>query len=333
MSKFEQLLDLLVNEQKDEAEKLFHEIVVEKSRQIYEGILADEEAVEENSETDEVEEASDQADDAETDEVDEAMHGDKDDKKKKKMKKEDEVDEAMHGDKEDKKKKKEKKMEDASDEDDVEEGEEPAESSDETIEEIGGDQTDDLISDIEAEGHGDDMGDMGDMDKDDDMDMDDDGDSDPETAEMFAPLEKELDELKAEFAKMMDSDDDKPEEGIEPFEGTESKDADTIVKEYANMVKDGHGAEKMGSEKGADSKKSVVASKNKPMTNAGPVKMDVGGEEKGGVGKALTGDTAKPMGDSFKNAGGIKSASQEKAPSAMEKPAGEDNTKSPVAAK
>ena len=31
MSKFEQLLDLLVNEQKDEAEKLFHEIVVEKS--------------------------------------------------------------------------------------------------------------------------------------------------------------------------------------------------------------------------------------------------------------------------------------------------------------
>ena len=332
MSKFEQLLDLLVNEQKDEAEKLFHEIVVEKSRQIYEGILADEEAVEENSETDEVEEASDKADDAETDEVDEAMHGDKDDKKKKKMKKEDEVDEAMHGDKEDKKKKKEKKMEDASDEDDVEEGEEPAESSDETIEEIGGDQTDDLISDIEAEGHGDDMGDMGDMDKDDDMDMDDDGDSDPETAEMFAPLEKELDELKAEFAKMMDSDDDKPEEGIEPFESTD-KDADTIVKEYANMVKDGHGAEKMGSEKGADSKKSVVASKNKPMTNAGPVKMDVGGEEKGGVGKALTGDTAKPMGDSFKNAGGIKSASQEKAPSAMEKPAGEDNTKSPVAAK
>ena len=41
MSKFEQLLDLLVNEQKDEAEKLFHEIVVEKSRDIYEG-LADE---------------------------------------------------------------------------------------------------------------------------------------------------------------------------------------------------------------------------------------------------------------------------------------------------
>ena len=62
---------------------------------------------------------------------------------------------------------------------------------------------------------------------------------DPEPEEMFEPLEKELDELKAEFAKMMDKDDDKPEESVE-----ESKDADTIVKEYAEMVKSGHGAEK-----------------------------------------------------------------------------------------
>ena len=46
MSKFEKLLDLLVNENKDEAEKVFHEIVVEKSRQIYEGILAEEDSKE-----------------------------------------------------------------------------------------------------------------------------------------------------------------------------------------------------------------------------------------------------------------------------------------------
>ena len=64
MSKFEKLLDLLVNEQKDEAEKLFHEIVVEKSRSIYEGILADEEA-------ESTEESADQDD---ADEVDEGMH-------------------------------------------------------------------------------------------------------------------------------------------------------------------------------------------------------------------------------------------------------------------
>ena len=86
---------------------------------------------------------------------------------------------------------------------------------------------------------------------------------------------------------------------------------------------------------GADSKKSVVASKNKPMTNAGAVKFDQGGEGPDGVGKALTGagDTAKPMGKTFKNEGGMKSNDMMSAPKAVEKPSGEDNTKSPVAAK
>ena len=41
-NKFESLLELLINEENDKAEALFHEIVVEKSRDIYEG-LADEE--------------------------------------------------------------------------------------------------------------------------------------------------------------------------------------------------------------------------------------------------------------------------------------------------
>ena len=37
-NKFEQLLELLINEENDKAESLFHEIVVEKSRDIYEGL-------------------------------------------------------------------------------------------------------------------------------------------------------------------------------------------------------------------------------------------------------------------------------------------------------
>ena len=312
MSKFEKLLDLLVNEQKDEAEKVLHEIVVEKARQIYEGILADDEAnAETATDAEEVEEASDKDEDAETEAVDEAQ--------------DDDVDEAMHGD--DKKKKK-KKMEDEVDE--SEETEETDESAEETIEEIGGDATDDLISDIEAEAEGDDMADMGDENG--DMDMDGDGDADPEAEEMFEPLEKELDALKAEFAKMMDSDDDEgAEESANPFEDAEPKDADTIVKEYANMVKDGHGAEKKGSETGADNKKSPVAKKNKPVNNASPVKMDQGGEEQGGVGKALTGDTAKPMGGSYKNTGGINKVSTEKTPAPQNDTGSTD--KSPVATK
>jgi hypothetical protein len=51
--KFEQLIDLIINEQEDKAQELFHEIVVEKSREIYESIM-DEEVV---SETEAVEEA------------------------------------------------------------------------------------------------------------------------------------------------------------------------------------------------------------------------------------------------------------------------------------
>ena len=42
-TKFEQLLDLLVNEDMEGANALFHEIVVEKSRNIYENLIAEEE--------------------------------------------------------------------------------------------------------------------------------------------------------------------------------------------------------------------------------------------------------------------------------------------------
>ena len=40
--KFEQLIDLIINEDEDKARALFHDIVVEKSREIYESMMADE---------------------------------------------------------------------------------------------------------------------------------------------------------------------------------------------------------------------------------------------------------------------------------------------------
>jgi hypothetical protein len=40
--KFEQLIDLIINEQEEKAQELFHEIVVEKSREIYESIMDEE---------------------------------------------------------------------------------------------------------------------------------------------------------------------------------------------------------------------------------------------------------------------------------------------------
>ena len=55
-TKFEQLLDLIVNEEMDKANELFHEIVVEKSRDIYENLIAEE------AEEEEMEEAAEESD-------------------------------------------------------------------------------------------------------------------------------------------------------------------------------------------------------------------------------------------------------------------------------
>jgi len=78
MNKFEQLIEFVINDEEDKARELFHEIVVEKSRDIYEDIMAEEETVEEDvvEEDEAVEEAVESDEDAETveegiDEIDE----------------------------------------------------------------------------------------------------------------------------------------------------------------------------------------------------------------------------------------------------------------------
>ena len=74
LKKFEEMLERLVNEDKEGAQELFHEIVVEKSRDIYESLLEDE--VEEDEE---VEESTDEEVEESTDEeVDEAADEDED---------------------------------------------------------------------------------------------------------------------------------------------------------------------------------------------------------------------------------------------------------------
>ena len=70
-NKFEEMLEHLVNNDRSKAEELFHEIVVEKSRDIYENLLADDiedEEVDEASKDEEVDEAS-KDDDKEVDEA------------------------------------------------------------------------------------------------------------------------------------------------------------------------------------------------------------------------------------------------------------------------
>jgi hypothetical protein len=72
-TKLEQMLQYLINEEKDKAEELFHELVVAKSREIYENLLDDDisveedsdEEVDESSDDEEVDESSDEEDDDE----------------------------------------------------------------------------------------------------------------------------------------------------------------------------------------------------------------------------------------------------------------------------
>ncbi len=72
-TKFEQLLDYLVNEEMDKANELFHEIVVEKSREIYENLIAEEAEDEEMDESadEEMDESADEEMDESADEDEE----------------------------------------------------------------------------------------------------------------------------------------------------------------------------------------------------------------------------------------------------------------------
>ena len=73
-NKFEQMLEHLINDESDKAKELFHQLVVEKSREIYENILAEDfnEAKEEDDEEmDEAKEEDDEELDEGTDEDEE----------------------------------------------------------------------------------------------------------------------------------------------------------------------------------------------------------------------------------------------------------------------
>lgn len=120
--KLEQMLEHLINEDSAKAEELFHEYVVEKSREIYEGLI-DAELAEESDDEEDVEEAAHKDD--EDDEVKEAADEEDDE----------EVKEA------------------SDDEEDMDEGFEDIaiEGDDEEMPDMGGDPTDDLEGEMGPE--------------------------------------------------------------------------------------------------------------------------------------------------------------------------------------
>jgi len=72
-SKFEQMLEHLVNEETDKAKELFHQLVVEKSREIYETILAEDFTTEEEEAEEDEEDLDEAKDEDEDEEMDESF--------------------------------------------------------------------------------------------------------------------------------------------------------------------------------------------------------------------------------------------------------------------
>jgi hypothetical protein len=208
-SKFEQMLEYLISDEQDKAKELFHQLVVEKSREIYEEILAED---------------FNEAKESEEDEEDE-----------------EEVDEGMQVTF--------TETDDEEPEDDMGGMDDMGAMGDD---EIGGDATDDFMGDIEA---GDEEGD----------DMEGEGDIEDRVVD----LEDALDDLKAEFEKMM-SGEEGEEAGDEEGEEADDEmgmDSDEPVKDSFevsdNFMREY--IEKVANPKYGDdgvNNKSIVAGKN-----------------------------------------------------------------------
>ena len=281
-NKLEQMLEKLVNNDRAGADELFHEFVIEKSRGIYEKMLENDL---EDLEVDEAkdEEVDEATDDEETNEASDEEVDESSDDEETNEATDEEVDEAA-----------DEEVDEASDEEVDENFGEITPEADP----MGGDAADDMMGDIEADGEEGEDGDMGD---------------EEEIEDRVVDLEDALDDLKAEFEKMMsgDSDDsegdddaadmDMDDEGHEDkeeafdvaselsvedeapaFEGT--KTAGEQMREYVEKV-----TPKMG-DTGTDGTKSPVAGKNDMGGDAGNIAQ--GGDEKGGKASAPKEDNA-----------------------------------------
>jgi hypothetical protein len=208
------MLEHLVNEDTDKAKELFHQLVVEKSREIYETILAEDFTTEEEMDEDTVEEAKDKNKDEDDDEVEESFG--------------------------------------------FAEGDDEEDTGD-----IGGDASDDFVSDIED-------GDEGDEES-----MDGEGDIEDRVVD----LEDALDDLRAEFEALMGDEagndmggmDDMGDDDMGGMDDMGDEDPeDSFMREYVEKV----GNPKHG-DNGANTKSTVAGKNDMGGTTANIVK---GGE-------------------------------------------------------
>ena len=260
LNKFEQMLEKLVNEDKAGAEELFHEIVVEKSRDIYESLLESDLADEEVDETtdEEVDESDEEVDESDDDaELDEDFNLDEFEVEADPM-------DDMMGDVE-------MPMGDMGGDDMGDEGEE---STEERIDDL-----EDALEDLKAEFEKMMAGEDGEEEAGDDMDMDmdmDDEEGDEEEAEESYAFEETKDKA--------DDDNAEGEVGNANKHATPKKKSEAeTMREYVEKV-----SAKMG-DNGANTK-SPVAGKNDMGGTASNLAQ--GADEKGGKAAAPKEDNA-----------------------------------------
>ena len=214
--KFNELIELIISEENDQAKELFHEIIVDKSRSIYESLIDEEEVVDEDEEVDESEEVVEETDE--------------------------EIDESDF------------------DESDFDE-------------ELGGDAAEEMIDDISADEEG--------------LALEA-HDGEEEMEDRVVDLEDALDELKAEFEKLMG--DDEGEDGMEmdpemdmdmepemDMDAEEEPEMDeTFVREYTEKV-----AHPSNSEEGDKASGPVGNAKSKPHNGEAKAAMSPGTAETG----------------------------------------------------
>lgn len=222
--KFEQMLELLINEGREQAEELFHELVVAKSREIYEGLLENDMQVDD----DEVEESYYSVTEIGGDETDDFLNDVGTDDL--------ESDDDMGMDMDD------------------EESDTGSNDEMDFDSEMGADEMDDTltkgefldaIEDLKAEFE-DMLNGLG-------LDQDGDGDHDADDHEAEDEDDSELE---------LDSDDDEDMETEEGYQDEEDQD-ESYVREYVEKVgRDWDKNNDMRSEKNSPNTKSIVASKN-----------------------------------------------------------------------
>ena len=236
-NKFEEMLELLVNEDKAGAEELFHEIVVEKSREIYatmlESDIEEDEEVEEAAD-EEVEESEEDLDETTDEEVDESSEEEVDegfDLDEFEVEADDDMDmNPMGGDMDDL---------DLDGMGDEGEGEEDLEA-----------EVADLADELEAlKAQFADM--MNDNDGEEDED-DDESEEEPEEESFAFESDEEVEEA---------TDEEVEEASEEEVEESVQKSSAEMMREYVNKIQGGELGSKIGGDNGANAK-SPVAGKN-----------------------------------------------------------------------